>query len=125
MLDREHVVVTRHSEGANDVSPHQLIVSITHRAERPSPVGQVGVRFGVQDAIDRNIVRVQCRVLGMDMMDGSGEGPDGGDGVDSLPEEMTRIVIGPDYRPDRIAEAQERWGCRRRSRGISKASLTP
>src|SRR5215213_2100492 len=46
----------------------------------------------------------------MHVMDSPGEGPDGRSRVDSLPEEMARIIICPNYRPNRVSEAQERFG---------------
>src|ERR671921_415028 len=79
-----------------------------NRAEVPRAVQLVGVRLGVKNAIDGDILSVQPGVFGMDVEDGVPEGADTDQRVHPLPEQVRRIVVDADRVAPDLAPRMER-----------------
>ena len=112
MLDGEHVIVADHPQIGNEVTPPGQGMAIADRSEGPGPVQDIGIRFGVQGPVDAGVVRVNARVLGVDMEDRTGlaQHSDGGDGVNALPPEVGRVEVRADLGARCIAQLEDGFG---------------
>ena len=79
-------------------------MTITKRDIVPAAVLELVAGRGVDYAVDRAQMGVDARVLGMDMIDRSTEGANGGDRVGAHPDEMAGIEIGSDRFADRVTQ---------------------
>ncbi len=110
MFNGDDAVIARLAQLAENSAPGVLAVAVTHGAENPRALVDAVEGRGVQDAVDRRVVGVDGGVLGMEVVDGALERPDGGDDVDALPEEVGGIEVRADDRADGLAQAKQRGG---------------
>src|SRR5580658_897722 len=99
MLDREHVIIAKHTQGRNQFSPPLGAVTVAAGTEDPAAVPLLGIWLGIEHAGARQIHGVELRVLGMYVKDSAFQYAHGGDGIDTLPEEMAGIEIATHVRP--------------------------
>lgn len=110
MFNGDDAVIARLAQLAENSAPGVLAVAVTHGAENPRALVDAVEGRGVQDAVDRRVVGVDGGVLGMEVVDGALEGPDGGDDVDALPEEVGGVEVRADDGADGLAQAKQRGG---------------
>ena len=84
-------------------------VTVANGAEDPGAVQLVLVMFGIEDAIAHRVPFMDGGVLGVNVPDGARESTHCFAWVDSLPEEVRGIEIGPDDGPNGFAQSQERF----------------
>ncbi len=70
----------------------------------------VGILLSVEVAVDVGVDGVERGVFGVDVVDGSGEGADGFDGVDALPEEVAGVKVRTDGAAAGLAHAEHGLG---------------
>ena len=99
MFDRKHIIVAEHSERLGKLFPPLGAMAITAGAEDPSAVSLISVGLRVEYPRQRQIGRIQLRVLGMNVEDRVTKNSDGRDWIDTLPEHVAGIVVAANGRP--------------------------
>src|SRR6202021_2853820 len=83
-------------------------MAVTAGAEYPTAVALLRVGLGVENATALQVRRVKLRVFGMDMQDCAIQHAHGGNWIDTLPKQMTRIKIASDIRSSDRPQLQHR-----------------
>ena len=96
MLNGEDIVVTANAEGGDKFAPPLTTVSVAAGAKEPAALAHLRVRFRIEYAGQREILRVELSVLRVNVEDGVAEQEYSGEGVDILPEEVARIKVAAD-----------------------------
>ena len=85
-------------------------VTEADRAEDPRAVDLVAEGLGVKHAVDGGVVGVDLGVLGVEVINGTLQGTDGGNGIDALPDEVRGVEVRADHVAHRLAQAKQRCG---------------
>ena len=101
MLDGHHLVIADKAEVGDDLAPEVETVAVADRAEDPRAVDLVTEGLGVKHAVDGGVVLVDLGILGVEVVDGTLQRADSGNGVDALPNE----VRGVEVRTDRVTHS--------------------
>src|ERR1019366_8423911 len=96
MLDRKHIIVSKHSQRRYKLAPPLRAMTIADGAENPRAIALVRIRFRIEDAHRRKIALEDLRVFRVDMENRIAQYANSGDRIDSLPEHVARVVIAPD-----------------------------
>ena len=96
MFNGDDVVVADEAKGGGDVAPGLFVVAEADGAEGPCSVCDLIVGFVVVAAVDIDVDGVDVAIFSMDVVDGFAEGADGGDGIDTVPEEVAGIEVATD-----------------------------
>ncbi len=110
MLNRKHPVVTNHAQVGNKVVPPSLVVPVSNRAEYPTTLTYLSIRFHVQVAVDAAVDRVDARIFGVNMEYGAlrPQISNSRNGIDSLPPEVRRIKVAANVLTRRSAKFEDR-----------------
>src|SRR5262249_21130207 len=106
MFDGEHIVVPKHPQRGDQLTPPLRAVAISTCAKDPGAIAFFRVRLRVENAAALQINWIELRVLGMHMENGVCQHANGADGVDCLPEKMARIKVATDVVSRNRAESK-------------------
>src|SRR5437870_12993634 len=108
MLDREHSIIALRSERGHKISPEVRSMAVAQCAIHPYKVAHGLSGLHVERPLDRQVVRLNPRIFGVDIAYGSAESPDDRKRVHSLEEEMTGIQVRCDDFTNGRPQALER-----------------
>jgi len=106
MFDADDVIVARETKGAYDLLPYESIVAPADGAEKPGAIGHVTITFCVEDAVARDIRRIERGILCVHVKNAVAESANGDRDIGSLPEKMAGIEIHADIFARGFAQAE-------------------
>src|ERR1035438_2441716 len=109
MLDREHIIVSKHPQRRYKLAPPFRAMTIADGPENPRAMAVVRIRFSIENAHRWKIALEDLRVFRVDMENRIAQHANSGDRIDSLPKHVTRVVIAPDRLARDRPQSQHRF----------------